>query len=173
MPIHLISDNGGGLYVSGATPGNWPTNAKRVFISVGPGAWVEIAQGWRLASANYITGSANWVQSFATNKYAPTVPVAACSATAPLTPGRPATVHWTEATGGTGLTLAILPKNITQATQDTLITLPGPRSGGTGSQLYTIPAGWNSGDDVAFTLYYIDGNGYGGPQTTTNTITLP
>lgn len=146
-------------------------NAKRVFIATGPGAWIEISQGWRLATANYVTGSANWVQTFATNKYAPTVAVASASATAGISPGRPTTVNWVEGSGGNGYTLAILPKNLTQAVQASLITL-SPGRGGT-SYLFTTPGGWNSGDDIYFTLYYLDSSGYAGPTINTNSVTLP
>ena len=170
MPIHEISNSGGGVYLTNGS-GSWPVNARHVYITSGGGAWTQIAQGYRLATANYVTMSANWVQAFATDKYAPTVGVAAASATAGISPGRPTTVNWTEGSGGNSYTLVILPKNLTQAIQDSPITLTPGRSGT--SYLYTTPAGWHSGDDIYFQLYYQDANGYTGPITTTNTVILP
>lgn len=177
MPIHQISNSDFGLlaYNGGGTP----VGFREVYVceSAGGGVstWVQVAAMWRCTSANPTTGAYVWQQFIATDKYRPTAVPQSVSATAGAYGGRPSVVTWTEDTThtphGSGYTLMILPYNVTQGTTATAISLPSPRSGAT--YTFATPSGWNSGDEINFTLSYTDGGGYPGPTAVTGNIYIP
>lgn len=180
MPIHAISYSDFGLYAYNG--GSTPIGFRHLYVCAagdllggGVYSWIELSQVWRCTSANPGTGVYAWQQFISTDKYAPKAVPQSVSATAGAYGGRPSTVNWVEDTthspGGTSYALQIVPHNVSQGTQATTINLPSGRSGT--SYTFATPSGWNTGDDVYFTLFYVDGSGYVGPAVDTGYILIP
>lgn len=177
MPVHQISSGDFGLYAWSS--GSTPIGFYQVYVceSAGGGVytWVQLAAVWRCTSANPGTGAYTWQPWIVTDKYRPTAVPQSVGAAAGAYGGRPSTITWTEDTGhtpgGAGYALEILPYNMTQGVNGTLINLPSPR--GSASYSFATPSGWVTGDEINFSLYYIDGGGYTGPFAYTGNIYIP